>query len=176
MAETLSSRFGLPARNEKLSISTGCGHWTYKEALRKRIYLQYVPKFRIAKAAKLLGVSDDTVRRWLHSGQLPLDRDQSRRMVIDGVALAAFAHDRARPAADAPSQVGRSARNQFVGLVTNVITDTVMTHVELQCGPHRVVSLMSTEAARELGLEPGCLVVAVVKSTQVVLETDPSKR
>jgi molybdopterin-binding protein len=67
--------------------------------------------------------------------------------------------------------VGRSARNRFVGLVTNVITDVVMTQIELQCGPHRVVSLISTEAARELGLAPGSLAVAVVKSTQVIVET-----
>jgi molybdopterin-binding protein len=132
-----------------------------------------VPQFRIAEAAELLGVSDDTVRRWLDSGQLPVERDQSRRMVIDGAALAAFAQNHAHPAPDT-SQTGRSARNRFVGLVTNVITDTVMTQIEVQCGPHRVVSLMSTEAARELGLGIGSLAVAVVKSTQVLIET-PTK-
>lgn len=130
-----------------------------------------MPKFRIAEAAELLGVSDDTVRRWVDSGQLPVERDRSRRMVIEGAALAAFAQDHARPAPDPLSQVGRSARNRFVGLVTNVIADTVMTQIEVQCGPHRVVSLMSTEAARELGLAPGSLVVAVVKSTQVLIDT-----
>jgi molybdopterin-binding protein len=128
-----------------------------------------VQKFRIGEAANLLGVSDDTVRRWLDSGQLPLEHDRSRRMVIDGAALAVFAQDHARPAPDT-SQVGRSARNRFVGLVTNVIADTVMTQIEVQCGPHRVVSLMSTEAARELGLAPGSLAVAIVKSTQVLIE------
>jgi molybdopterin-binding protein len=133
--------------------------------------LYRVPMFRITEAAELLGVSDDTVRRWLNSGQLPVERDQSRRMVIDGVALAAFARDHARPAPDPMFQVGRSARNRFVGLVTNVIADTVMTQIEIQCGPHRVVSLISTEAARELGLSPGSLAVAVVKSTQVIIET-----
>jgi molybdopterin-binding protein len=70
-----------------------------------------------------------------------------------------------------PSGVGRSARNRFVGLVTEVVQDKVMAQVELQCGPHRVVSLMSTEAVRELGLTPGMLAVAVVKSTQVIIET-----
>jgi molybdopterin-binding protein len=133
-----------------------------------------VPQFRIAEAAELLGVSDDTVRRWLDNGHLPVERDQSRRMVIDGAALAAFAQDHAHPAPDPMSQVGRSARNRFVGLVTNVVADIVMTQIEVQCGPHRVVSLMSTEAARELGLAPGSLAVAVVKSTQVVIET-PNK-
>ena len=133
-----------------------------------------VPAFRIAEAAELLGVSDDTVRRWVESGQLPVERDRSRRMVIDGVALAAFIRDHAHAPPDPTSQVGRSARNRFVGLVTSVITDVVMTQIELQCGPHRVVSLISTEAARELGLAPGSLAVAVVKSTQVIVEITKS--
>ncbi len=137
--------------------------------------LDHVPQFRIGEAAELLAVSDDTVRRWLDIGQLPLERDQSRRMVIDGAILAAFAQDHAHPAPDPTSQVGCSARNRLVGLVTSVIADTVMTQIEVQCGPHRVVSLMSTEAASELGLVPGSLAVAVVKSTQVVIET-PNKR
>ena len=89
---------------------------------------------------------------------------------MDGVALANFARAQARAAPD-PSGVGRSARNRFVGLVTEVVSDAVMSQVELQCGPHRVVSLMSTEAVRELGLRPGALAVAVVKSTNVVVET-----
>jgi molybdopterin-binding protein len=130
-----------------------------------------VAKFRIIEAAELLGVSDDTVRRWIDCGRLPAEHcPQSRRTVIDGATLAAFAQNQAHPARDI-SQVGRSARNRFVGLVTNVITDTVMTQIEIQCGPHRVVSLMTTEAARELDLQPGSLAVAVVKSTQVLIET-----
>jgi molybdopterin-binding protein len=141
--------------------------------LPNRFTLYPMTKFRIAEVAELLGVSDDTVRRWIDGGRLPVERDQSRRMVIDGATLAVFAQSLAHPPRDT-SRVGRSARNHFVGLVTNVITDTVMTQIELQCGPHRVVSLMSTEAARELGLEPGSLAVAVVKSTQVLIEI-PSK-
>jgi molybdopterin-binding protein len=133
-----------------------------------------VPVFRITEAAKLLGVSDDTVRRWLDSGQLPVERDQSRPMTIEGAALAAFARNHAHSAPDPTSQVGRSACNRFVGLVTNVIADTVMSQIELQCGPHRVVSLISAEAARELGLVPGSLAVAVVASAHVVIET-PAK-
>ena len=129
-----------------------------------------MPQFRIADAAKLLGVSDDTVRRWVDAGTLPVQPDASNRKVIDGAALAEFARNHATAAPD-PSGVQRSARNRFVGLVTNVLTDTVMAQVEIQCGPHRVVSLMSSEAARELGLEPGVLAVAVVKSTNVVVET-----
>jgi molybdopterin-binding protein len=110
------------------------------------------------------------VRRWIDTGRLPVEREPLHWMVIDGATLAAFARDQAPPARDT-SGVGRSARNRFLGLVTNVITGTVMTQIELQCGPHRVVSLMSTEAAHELGLEPGSLAVAVVKSTDVVVET-----
>lgn len=129
-----------------------------------------MPQFRIADAAGLLGVSDDTVRRWVDAGTLPAQHDASHRKVIDGAALAAFARDNAHAAPD-PSGVRRSARNRLVGLVTSVVTDTVMAQVEIQCGPHRVVSLMSSEAVRELGLEPGVLAIAVIKSTNVVVET-----
>ena len=127
-------------------------------------------KIRISDAARFLGVSDDTVRRWLDQGALPHEVDQSNRKVIDGRVLAEFAKNQANPAPD-PSGVAGSARNQFVGLVTEVISDTVMSQVELQCGPFRVVSLLSTEAVRELGLEPGSVAVAVVKATNVIVET-----
>jgi molybdopterin-binding protein len=70
-----------------------------------------------------------------------------------------------------PSEIGRSARNRLVGVVTEVVSDTVMAQVELQCGPHRIVSLMSSEAVRELGLEPGSIAIAVVKATTVMIET-----
>jgi molybdopterin-binding protein len=96
--------------------------------------------------------------------------DDAGRQVIDGRELAAFARQHVTTAAD-PSTVGRSARNRFVGLVTAVTMDTVMAHVELQCGPHRVVSLMSSEAARELGLEVGSLGIAVIEATTVIIET-----
>jgi molybdopterin-binding protein len=129
-----------------------------------------VPHYRISEAAGLLAVSDDTVRRWIEAGQLPADRDAAGRRTVDGAALAEFARAQARSTPD-PSPVGRSARNRLVGLVTEVISDRVMSQVEIQCGPHRVVSLMSTEAVRELGLAPGVLAVAVVKSTNVVVET-----
>jgi molybdopterin-binding protein len=127
-------------------------------------------KLRIKDAAELLGVSDDTMRRWVEAGVLPHEVDDANRKVVDGRALAEFAKTQASPIPD-PSGVGRSARNRFVGLVTNVISDTVMSQVELQCGPFRVVSLISTEAVRELGLEPGSVAVAVVKATEVIVET-----
>lgn len=129
-----------------------------------------VPQFRIAEAAELLGVSDDTVRRWIEHGQLTASKDQGGRQAVDGVQLATFARSQAYAARD-PSTVDRSARNRFVGLVTDVAADRVMAQVEMQCGPHRVVSLMSSEAVRELDLEPGALAVAVVKSTHIVVET-----
>ena len=129
-----------------------------------------VPQYRIAEVAELLGVSDDTVRRWVEAGQLSAGRDGAGRKVLDGAEVAAFARAQAHSARD-PSTVARSARNRFVGLVTDVVADRVMAQVDLQCGPHRVVSLMSAEAVTELGLVPGVLAVAVVKSTQVVVET-----
>ena len=129
-----------------------------------------MPQFRLSEAARLLGVSDDTVRRWVDAGLIPAGTDASGRKVVEGADLAAFAKKQAAETVD-PTGVGRSARNQFVGLVTEVIADKVMAQVEMQCGPHRVVSLMSTEAVQELGLEPGVLAVAVVKSTHVVIET-----
>jgi molybdopterin-binding protein len=129
-----------------------------------------VPQFRIADAARLLGVSDDTVRRWIDAGTLSVQVDGSNRKVVDGAELAAFAREQASVPPD-PSGVQSSARNRLVGLVTAVVTDRVMAQVEMQCGPHRIVSLMSAEAVRELALEPGVLAVAVVKSTTVVVET-----
>jgi len=130
-----------------------------------------MPQFRIREASELLGVSDDTVRRWIESGSLPASKDDVGRKVIDGVALAEFSRQHAASPPPDPSGVGRSARNRFVGLVTNVIADGVMAQVEVQCGPHTVVSLMSSEAAREMQLEPGRLAVAVVKATTVIIET-----
>lgn len=130
-------------------------------------------KLRIKDAAELLGVSDDTVRRWVDSGALAHEVDDANRKVVDGRDLAEFAKAQASPIPD-PSAVGRSARNRFVGLVTNVVSDTVMSQVELQCGPFRVVSLISTEAVRELGLEAGSVAVAVVKATEVIVETPRS--
>lgn len=129
-----------------------------------------MPQYRISEVAGLLGVSDDTVRRWVDAGQLTPERDTSGRLVVDGAEVAAFARAQARSTPD-PSDVSRSARNRLVGLVTEVISDRVMSQVEIQCGPHRVVSLMSTEAVHDLRLEPGVLAVAVVKSTNVVVET-----
>jgi molybdopterin-binding protein len=134
-----------------------------------------MPQFRLSEAAGLLGVSDDTVRRWVRAGQLTGGEDAAGRKVVDGAELAAFARAQAVGTED-PSSVGRSARNRFVGLVTEVTMDKVMAQVEMQCGGHRVVSLMSAEAVRELGLKPGVLAIAVVKATTVVVETPEGAR
>ena len=130
-----------------------------------------MPKLRIREAAELLGVSDDTVRRWVDHGALPVSQDQSGRKVIAGDVLAEFWRTKVPPLPPNPLGVGSSARNRFVGLVTKVVSDKVMTHVEMQCGPFTVVSLMTTEAAQELKLEPGSVAVAVVKATNVIVET-----
>ncbi len=128
-----------------------------------------MPQYRISQAASLLGVSDDTVRRWVDSGRLRATGG-SGVATVDGAELAALAAETARtPELGAPTR--ESARNRFTGLVTRVVKDTVMAQVDLQCGPFRVVSLMSAEAADDLQLEPGVLAVASVKSTHVVVET-----
>ena len=131
--------------------------------------------FRISQAAELLGVSDDTVRRWADTGRLETTTDDTNRRVVEGAVLARFAESLA--ASSAADWVGRgrpivaaSARNHFPGLVTKVVKDTVMAQVDIQAGPFRVVSLMSREAADDLGLEPGVLAVASIKSTNVVVE------
>jgi molybdopterin-binding protein len=125
---------------------------------------------RIRDAARFMGVSDDTVRRWIDSGALGATLDDAGRKVIDGYALARFARSQATTAPN-PLGVASSARNRFVGLVTDIRTDAVMAQVELQCGPFRVVSLMSSDAVADLGLELGSVAVAVVKSTTVIVET-----
>lgn len=134
-----------------------------------------MPHYRISEAAALLGVSDDTVRRWVDSGALTATKDEAGRAVVDGAQLAAHAQRAAREAPD-PTGVASSARNRLVGLVTAVTSDRVMSQVEMQCGPHRIVSLMSTEAVRDLGLEVGSRAVAVVKSTNVIVETPGGDR
>lgn len=128
-----------------------------------------MPQIRISTAAELLSVSDDTLRRWIDSEALTSTTDASGRKVVEGEELARFARDRAP---EQPSPAGTSsARNRFVGLVTRVTSDTVMSQVEMQCGPYRVVSLMSTEAVKKLQLEPGALATASVKATTVVVES-----
>ncbi len=129
-----------------------------------------MPHMRIRDAATYLGVSDDTVRRWVDRGLLTAGHDEAGRQVVDGYDVALVAREQASPPA-VPGGTASSARNRMVGLVTEVRTDAVMAQVELQCGPFRVVSLMSREAVEQLGLERGSVAVAVVKATTVIVET-----
>ena len=129
-----------------------------------------MPTYRVREAAELLGVSDDSLRRWADSGRLMTTTDDVGRMVIEGAELARFAQANAGPVPEAGPEARESARNHFMGLVTRVLRDEVMAQVELQCGPYRVVSLMSREAADDLGLEPGVKALASVKSTNVVVK------
>ncbi|WP_158282917.1 TOBE domain-containing protein [Nocardioides silvaticus] len=126
--------------------------------------------YRIAEAAEVLGVSDDTVRRWVDAGRLP-SRADGGRTVVPGPDLATLAASLVDAAERDRTRAGSvSARNRMTGIVTRVVTDTVMAQIEMVCGPYRVVSLMSAEAATELGLEPGVRAIASVKSTSVVVE------
>lgn len=128
---------------------------------------------RISQAATLLGVSDDSIRRWAADGRLNLTTDDSGRQAVDGAELARFAvalHADDAAASLDPGVGTRSARNHFTGIVTRIVSDTVMSQVELQCGPNRVTSLISTEAVQELGLEVGSIATAVVKATNVTIE------
>jgi len=129
-------------------------------------------EFRISEAAALLGVSDDTVRRWGETGKLRIRKAESGRQIVDGVDLVPVMRDAAAdsPIGTAFPHVRASARNRLTGIVTAVTRDGVMAQVELQAGPFRIVSLMSREAADELGLEPGMLAVASVKATMVGVE------
>lgn len=130
--------------------------------------------FRISEAAELLGVSVDTVRRWVDAGRLPAVRDEHGHRSIAGPDLAAFV-----TAAGGDPDVGlarSSARNRLRGIVTAVVKDTVMAQVSIQAGPFRVVSLMSREAVDELDLQVGSVAIAVIKSTTVMVEREPSDR
>jgi molybdopterin-binding protein len=141
---------------------------TINPQLLRRCDTSPVTTYRIAEAADLLGVSDDTVRRWIDAGRIK-STTENGRAVIDGILLAELASElAAAPNPDRAKAV--SARNRMLGIVTKTTLDTVMAQVEMVCGPYRLVSLMSTEAADDLRLEPGVLAIASVKSTNVVVE------
>ncbi|MGW2650763.1 TOBE domain-containing protein [Streptomyces sp. NPDC001393] len=131
-----------------------------------------MPSYSIGQAARLLGVSSETVRRWADSGLLRMDREGPGNRAIDGVSLAAFAKERAagkRPLREGPAAT--SVRNAFPGIVTRVTLDDVAAQVEVQSGPHRIVSLVTRESVEELGIEVGARVTARVKSTSVYIDT-----
>lgn len=128
-----------------------------------------MPTYRIGQVAELLGVSGDTVRRWVDGGRLKADRANGGRRLIDGAELARFVVEAAE-SHEAEGLIIQSARNHLQGIVTKVVKDGVAAQVELQAGPFRLVSLMTREAADDLDLAPGMLAVASVKSTNVWIE------
>jgi len=132
-----------------------------------------VTTYRIGEAAEVLGVSVDTVRRWVDAGRLAAGRDEHGHRSIAGADLAGFA----RTLAEDPDPGTRrsSARNRMRGIVTAITRDAVMAQVDIQAGPFRVVSLMSREAVDELALEVGSTATAVIKSTTVVVERGDDK-
>jgi molybdopterin-binding protein len=132
--------------------------------------LKAMATYKVADAAALLGVSPDTMRRWLDSGRLQSKQTTGGgRRLIDGKELARFAETLAS-ASTAAAVASESTRNRFTAIVTRVVRDKVMAQVEVQAGPYRMVSLISREAADELGLAPGVSVVAAVKATNVTIE------
>jgi molybdopterin-binding protein len=131
-------------------------------------------EYRLGEAADILGVSVDTLRRWADGGRLETERTSGGHRIVQGPQLARLASELGR-FHEPETITAQSARNRFPGIVTRVIRDKVMSQVEMQAGPHRIVSLMSTEAADELGLAPGVRALAAVKATNVVIEL-PSER
>ena len=125
-----------------------------------------MPSYRLGQAARLLGVSTDTVRRFADSGELRSTRTAGGQRRIDGADLARLAEELDAAEAEGAS----SARNHLHGIVTRVVADAAAAHVEMRCGPFRVVSLLTRESVDALGLEPGVLVNAVIKATNVVVE------
>jgi molybdopterin-binding protein len=136
--------------------------------------LAIVTNLRISEAAALLGVSDDTVRRWIDQGRLPEIRLDSGRKGVRGADLAEVLRGQHAEAHEPGVTVAASARNRMRGIVTRIVKDTVMAQVEMQAGPFRLVSLVSRESVDELGLEVGSIAVASVKSTHVVVEIPES--
>ncbi|MFJ6247053.1 MULTISPECIES: molybdopterin-binding protein [unclassified Streptomyces] len=124
--------------------------------------------YTIGQAARLLGVSPDTARRWADAGRVATHRDESGRRVIDGKSLAAFSVEIAQDDEEDASYT--SARNAFPGIVTAIELGDVAAQVEIQAGPHRLVSLLTREAVEEPGLEVGVQATARVKSTSVHID------
>ncbi|MGX2996338.1 TOBE domain-containing protein [Streptomyces sp. JNUCC 64] len=130
--------------------------------------------YTIGQAARLLGVSPDTARRWADAGRVATRRDEGGRRVIDGEDLAAFSVELAQSGAGADEEETShtSVRNAFPGIVTAVKLGDVAAQVEIQAGPHRLVSLLTREAVEELGLEVGARATARVKATNVHVDRD----
>ena len=144
---------------ERCSCGTIVHSWPYL-----RCNLLNMSEYKVRDAARLLGVSDDTIRRWIDDGSLESRRDGGR-IWVDGKSVAALAIRLAEGKADHDGAV--STRNEFAGIVTRIQMDGVMAQVDLQCGIYRVVSLISAEAVKEMELEVGSPATALVKATNV---------
>ncbi|MFJ7999298.1 molybdopterin-binding protein [Streptomyces sp. NPDC096310] len=129
-----------------------------------------MPSYTIGQAARLLGVSPDTARRWADAGRIATHRDEGGRRLVDGRALAAFSVEAAQSGTDEDDVSYTSARNAFPGIVTAITLGDVAAQVEIQAGPHRLVSLLTREAVEELGLEVGMQATARVKATNVHID------
>ncbi|MCX5406134.1 TOBE domain-containing protein [Streptomyces sp. NBC_00335] len=130
-----------------------------------------MPSYSIGQAAGLLCVSPETVRRWADGGRLPARRSSDGARTVDGVALAAFAKERAAGLHPVPqTAAATSVRNSFAGIVTAVRLDEVAAQVEVQSGPYRLVSVVTRESVEELGIAVGVTVTARVKSTDVHID------
>jgi molybdopterin-binding protein len=127
------------------------------------------PSVRVGEAAEALGVSVETLRRWEAHGTLAVTRSQGGQRLITASELTRQLAVRRKESVTRPI-VAQSARNRFAGIVTRVERDGVAAVVEVVSGPHRLVSLMTAEAAEELNLKVGDEAVCVVKATNVVVE------
>gem|GEM_PF-71463 len=182
LSETVGERFGRSVRLRnlaRLGAKSEMIRYSIRICSPQRLFiasstvmLSSMPEYRIKEAAVLLGVSDDTLRRWIDAGRIQVSSDAAGRQTVAGVDLARLAQEVAHSPGDGAGTHSYSARNRFTGLVTRVVRDTVMAQVEIQAGPYRIVSLISREAADELGLEPGVLAVASVKATNVTIELE----
>jgi molybdopterin-binding protein len=126
-------------------------------------------RIRLGEAAEILGVSPETVRRWADEGRLPAERSAGGQRLVRREDVSRILAERRRAGQERPI-VAQSARNRFPGVVTRIEKDAIVGLVEIQAGPHRVVSLMTAEAVEELGLTVGSEVVGVVKATNVIIE------
>jgi molybdopterin-binding protein len=131
-------------------------------------------RLRVGQAAEMLGVSVETLRRWEADGRLTMTRSEGGQRLVEMDQVARLMDERRKAATDRPI-VAQSARNRFPGIVTRIEKDRVAAVVEIQAGPHRMVSLMTAEAVEEMGLKVGDEAVGVVKATNVIVEIPSSK-
>ena len=131
-------------------------------------------RLRVGQAAEMLGVTVETLRRWETEGRLRMERSDGGQRLVEVGEVRRLLDERRRASTDRPI-VAQSARNRFPGIVTRIESDRIAAVVEVVAGPHRMVSLMTAEAVKEMGLKVGDEAVCVVKATNVIVEI-PSSR